>query len=145
MANKHITTRPEVDSLLVHQLDKMIRRQERILQDLRQFRSDLSVTQADRGVLGSRKLTQYVLERLREQRQDHDRLQQKVGLAINGVSRHSTVPRGLTIRELLVAAETIGYSIPTARALSKRLVERRIRVKDVDWDDEAKVWFWCGD
>ena len=100
-------------------LERIERRLENCLRDLRIFRADQQKMAQGAGVLGSRGLTQFVLDMLRQ-----------------------TAPTGIPIAELLLAAEVAGYAIPTARTLSKRLTERAYRVGDVAWHDN--FWYWKG-
>lgn len=110
----------EPDKLHLAELERIERRFELALRDLRIFRRELEQSAADQGVLGSRNLTEYVLGLLQ------------------------TSEAGLSITSLLLNAEQAGYAIPTRRVLSKRLTQRAYRNQDVGFDQEKEVWFWKG-
>jgi hypothetical protein len=113
-------------------LERIERRLENCLRDLRIFRADQQKMAQGKGVLGSRGLTQFVLEQL---------------WAVSGVG-----DGGLTIKAILLSAEVAGYAIPTARTMSKRLTERAYRVGDIDWQGPGQdftngskgYWYWKG-
>jgi hypothetical protein len=107
----------EPDKLHLAAFERMERRMENVLRDMRILRHELERASKEHGVLGSRTMTEYVISLLQ------------------------TAPH--TITELLEAAEKAGYSIPTRRILSKRLTERKYRVGDLVC--EGDVWRWKGD
>lgn len=109
----------EIDKLHLASLERLERRLELVLRDMRIFRRELEHEQADKGVLGSRTLTEYVLGLLQ-------------------------TSEGMTITDLLLSAEKAGYAIPTRRVLSKRLTGRAYRTGDVAFDDGREVWVWKG-
>ena len=100
-------------------LERLERRLELVLRDLRAYRAELQAEAKDGGVLGSRGLTQFLLDMLRQ-----------------------ASPGGLHIAGMLMAAESAGYAIPTARTMSKRLTEHKYRVSDIEWRDN--LWYWKG-
>ena len=104
----------EVDRLHLAAFERMERRIENVLRDMRILRHELAASTKDKGVLGSRNMTEYVISLLQ------------------------TAPH--TITELLESAEKAGYAIPTRRILSKRLTERKYRVGDIVCDGE--LWSW---
>jgi hypothetical protein len=104
------------DHYRVQKFFSIERRLERTLRDLRLLRAELSQSVADKGVLGSRGLTEFCLCLLQ---------------ADNAVG-------GYTILEILRAAETAGYAVPSARTLSKRLGNRSYRVGDVECGEDRK-------
>lgn len=106
----------EIDKLHLAGLERIERRFELALRDLRIFRRELEGSVADKGVLGSRSLTEYILDLLRK------------------------TPEGMSITNLLLSAEKVGYAIPTRRILSKRLGARAYRVGDIQYDPEKEVW-----
>jgi hypothetical protein len=110
----------EPDKLHLAALERIERRFELALRDLRIFRRELEAGAADKGVLGSRSLTEYIL----------------------GLLQVSEA--GLSITNLLLTAEQAGYKIPTRRTLSKRLTQRAYRNQDVGFDQEKEVWYWKG-
>jgi hypothetical protein len=107
-------------------LERIERRLELVLRDLRIFRGELEEKERDKGVLGSRGLTEFILGVLTCP------VPTMVGVG-------SDV--GYTIHQLLRAAEQAGYAVPTSRVLSKRLVERSRRVGDIRFDEAAKKWY----
>jgi hypothetical protein len=107
----------EVDSLHLAAFERLERRIENALRDMRVLRHELESASKDKGVLGSRSMTEYVISLLQ------------------------TGPH--TITELLNKSEQAGYAIPTRRILSKRLTERKYRVGDLVC--EGDVWSWKGD
>jgi hypothetical protein len=106
----------QIDSLHLAAFERMERRIENVLRDMRILRHELEKNVSEKGVLGSRSMTEYVLGLLQ------------------------TEP--YTITELLNAAEQAGYSIPTRRILSKRLTERKYRVGDLVYDSGSEKWSW---
>ena len=105
---------PTSPSLELVQLERIERRFESCLRDLRQYRAYLQRDAADRGVLGSRGLTQFCIEQL----------------------SHSP----MTTKELLTVAERAGYQTPTARILSKRLNGHAYRTGGIVWDTGMGKW-----
>jgi len=83
---------------------------------MRILRRELSGAASDKGVLGSRGLTEFLLG-LIQSRED-----------------------GYSITELLTTAEQTGYAVPTRRTLSKRLGVRAYREGDIRYDHEKEVW-----
>lgn len=114
-------TQVEPDKLHLASLERFERRLELLLRDLRIFRSELEEGVKDRGVLGSRGLTEYIMGLLKASES------------------------GYSINHLLITAEEAGYEIPTRRVLSKRLTARAYRVGDIGYDAEREVWFWKGE
>ena len=107
--------RPQIDHQHLAELERIERRLELCLRDLRLYRRGQMESLGDRGVLGSRTLTEFVLELLR-------------------MAARGGVPKpGFTVQELLRAAEGAGYAIPTSRTLSKRLTTRAYRSGDIEW------------
>lgn len=104
----------EPDKLHLANLERIERRFENLLRDLRIFRSELESSSRDKGVLGTRSLTEYVL-----------------GLISGGPCRLS---------DMLTLAEQAGYAVPTRRIMSKRLTERAYRVGDIRYDSGQGVW-----
>ena len=104
----------EVDRLHLAAMERMERRMENVLRDMRILRGELEKASQDKGVLGSRSLTEFVIGLLQ------------------------TRPHGL--REMMELAEQAGYAVPTRRILSKRLTERKYRVGDIVC--EGEVWSW---
>jgi hypothetical protein len=87
------------------------------LTELRSLKVELGNETRDKGVLGSRGLTEFVLGHLKR----------NIGL-------------GFTVKELLKEATKAGYAVPTERAMSKRLVEYRIRTGKVSTRSDR--WWW---
>lgn len=110
------------------ELERLERRIELVLRDLRIYRATQQSAASSRGVLGSRGLTEFIMEML----------QQKTGS-----SNNPTVNIGYPVAVILRAAETAGYAIPTARTLGKRLAERQYRVGDIAWAKD-RGWYWKG-
>lgn len=134
------TPPPVLDHLHLAELARIERHLESILRDLRAYRTQQQQASADQGVLGSRGLTQFVLDQLKALAGGEARVQAgDFGTRV-----------GKTVTDLLLAAENAGYAIPTKRTLSKRLVERRYRVGDIDWQDTDSedrnkgYWYWKG-
>lgn len=100
------------------QLELIERRLEAILRDLRIYRGQISLAQQSQGVLGSRGLTEFILDTI----------------------AHLPAGTGLSARDLLTLAERAGYSIPTTRTLSKRLTERSYRVGDIEFNQNRGGW-----
>jgi hypothetical protein len=96
-------------------------RLERVLRDMRAFHSDFLRAERDKGVLGSRGLTEYVME----------------VLELNSQATRS----GYSVHDLLRTAELAGYSVPTVRTLTKRLSDRQYRVGDVRYDKVTGKWY----
>jgi hypothetical protein len=108
----------EPDRLHLASLERIERRFELALRDLRILRREIEHSVSDKGVLGSRSLTEYVLDLIRK-------------------SEH-----GISITNILLDAEKVGYKITTRRVMSKRLTERAYRVGDIQYDRENEVWVW---
>jgi hypothetical protein len=107
--------RRQLDPQHLTELERIERRLELCLRDLRLYRRGQMESLSDKGVLGSRSLTEFVIEMLQ-------------------MAARCGVPKpGFTVRELLGAAEGAGYAIPTARTLSKRLTTRAYRSGDIEW------------
>jgi hypothetical protein len=125
---------PTLDPLHLSELERIERRLEGCLRDLRAYRASQQRGLTDQGVLGTRGLTQFLIEQLQ---------------AVSDVG-----DGGLTVKAMLITAEIAGYAIPTARTLSKRLTERRYRVGDIDWqgpdsNETSSInykgyWYWKG-
>lgn len=114
------TLPPPAESSLV-ELERLERRLELLLKDLRIYRQQRIREESSGGVLGSRGLTEYMIDTLR------------AGAGYTGIS----------VRELLIMAEHAGYKVPTLRTMSKRLTERAYRVGDIAWSKELE-WYWRG-
>lgn len=112
----------EPDKLHLAKLELIERRFEKVLRDIREFRHELEGSSKDKGVLGSRGLTEFILTQL-QKNPDHS---------------------GHSITELLRQAELAGYAVPTRRILSKRLTERAYRVGDIAFDSDGGFWYWKG-
>lgn len=111
----------------LEKLRSIERRLESCLKDLRVVRAEIEKDAATKGVLGSRGLTEFVIEQLQ--------------------ATAKTTARGLSINDLLSRAERAGYAIPISRTLSKRLSERSYRAHDIIWEGDAKgqgIWVWQG-
>jgi hypothetical protein len=127
---------PTLDPLHLSELERIERRLEGCLRDLRAYRASQQRGLTDQGVLGTRGLTQFLIDLLR------------------AIPRTGLLPAqlGLTVTAMLLAAEHAGYAIPTARTMSKRLTERRYRVGDIDWQGPGQdftngskgYWYWKG-
>jgi hypothetical protein len=117
----------EPDKLHLAKLELIERRFEKALRELREFRHELEGASKDKGVLGSRGLTEFVIAQL----QQAPTLKPDDG-------------GGWTITSLLHLAETAGYAVPTRRILSKRLTERAYRVGDIAFDSTGGFWYWKG-
>ena len=104
----------EIDSLHLAGFERLERRMENLLRDMRILRHELAKASTEHGVLGSRSMTEFVIGLLK-------------------VEPH-------TITELLELSEKAGYAIPTRRILSKRLTERKWRVGDLVCDGEKWSW-----
>jgi hypothetical protein len=101
----------------LQELERLERRLELLLRDFRVLRRQMIDAAKDKGVLGSRGLTEFIIDLLKaEPDQDHQ------------------------VRDLLYRAEKAGYAIPTVRTMSKRLTERAYRVGDIIW---TKQLGWC--
>jgi|SRR5882762_1272218 len=109
----------------LQEMQRLERRLELVLKDLRVLRTSLQRDVATQGVLGSRGLTQFIVETLRD-----------------SVIRHGA-NHGANVPWLLLQAEQAGYAIPLPRTMSKRLTERSYRVRDIAWNKEAECWYWC--
>lgn len=105
-----------------HDLELIERRLEAALVDLRQVRRGIIADQRDSGALGSRGLTQFVVDLLKA----------------------NTQP-AWTIQEMLAAAEKAGYAVPTLRTMSKRLTEWQYRKGQIKWQPELSGWTWRGE
>jgi hypothetical protein len=106
---------------LAREAERLVVQFERNLRDLRVLRNRIIADRRDKGVLGSRGLTEFVVEYLKSRP--------------NG---------GANIHELLVAAEQAGYAIPIARTLSKRLTLRAYTHGDIAWSKALDGWYWKG-
>ena len=109
----------EPDKLHLAALERLERRLENVLRDMRNYRHELEGASKDKGVLGSRSLTEFVLGLLE----------------VNGE---------MHINVILSEAESTGYKIPTRRIMSKRLTERAWRVGDIQYDALHEKWVWKG-
>lgn len=101
------------------ELENLERRFELLLKDLRIYRRQRTQEEKEKGVLGSRGLTEFIVETLRSNSTMH----------------------GYSIQHLLHLAEQAGYAIPTLRTMSKRLSERSYRVGDMGYDKQ-RGWHW---
>lgn len=108
------------------ELERIERRIEMALRDLRIYRKQVE-KDSSKGVLGSRGLTQFVIDML------------KATTLTIGVNPSQA---SMTVASILEKAELAGYSIPTARTMSKRLAERQYRVGDIAWSGYG--WHWKG-
>ena len=108
------------ESTHLDELGRLERRLELLLRDLRIYRKDREKQEKDKGVLGSRGLTEYVVDCLK------------------------VLPTsGMKLQTILWSAEKAGYAVPTIRTMSKRLTERAYRVGDIGWSKERE-WHWKG-
>lgn len=105
-----------------HDIELLERKLEGVLVELRQFRRGMIADTRDKGALGSRGLTQFVVDLLKA----------------------NTRP-AWSVEELLLAAERVGYAIPTSRTMSKRLTEWQYRKGQIKWAKELNGWQWQGD
>lgn len=94
----------------------MVRRHELLLRDLRAYLREQSKESLDKGVLGSRGMTEFCIDTIKQS---------------NGVS----------VQWLLSQAERAGYAVPTSRTLSKRLTERAYRTGDIAYGKQ-RGWYW---
>lgn len=116
--------RPQIDVQHLADLERIERRFENALRDLRLYRAGQIRSLSDRGVLGARDLTAFILELLK-------------------MAARCGVPKpGHTVKELLLAAEGAGYAVPTARTLSKRLTTRSYRNGDIEWLPDGNAGYW---
>ena len=91
-----------------------------LAKDVRALRQDIEQEAKDRGVLGSRGLTQFLLEFL----------------------THNE-PACYTTYELCQAAKAAGFATPNTTALTKRLSEHRRRTGNIGITSQG-AWFWHG-
>lgn len=89
-----------------------------LARDVRNLRISLEQESRDRGVLGSRGLTQFVLEYLQ-----------------------SHASYSFTSYQLVQAAQQAGFSAPNSVTLTKRLSEHRRRTGKISIRDH-KYWYW---
>jgi hypothetical protein len=115
-----MTPTPEATEL-VREVVRLEAYFERGLRDLRVLRDNLTRSQKDKGVLGSRGLTEFVVEYLK---------------SVSGLTKD--------IHQILIAAEAAGYAIPIARTLSKRLTRRAYTHGDIAWSKIVEGWYWKG-
>lgn len=100
-------------------LEAVERRLTDALAQLRTLRVELGNESRDKGVLGSRGLTRFILEQL-----------------------ESSPARSFHVIELLQLAERAGYQAITPRNMTKRLTEYRIRTGMIGTNDRG--WYWKG-
>lgn len=101
------------------ELENLERRFELLLKDLRIYRRQRTQEEKEKGVLGSRGLTEFIVNYLQ-----------------------SLKPiEGSSLQHLLHLAERAGYTVPTLRTMSKRLSERSYRVGDIGYDKQ-RGWHW---
>jgi hypothetical protein len=110
----------------LQELERLERRLELLLRDFRILRRQMIDAAKDKGVLGSRGLTEFIIDLLRAE----------VTPITNNIC-------GMSVRDLLYQAEKAGYAVPTIRTMSKRLTERAYRVGDIAWAKE-RGWYWKG-
>lgn len=108
----------------ITRLARLEYRLDHVLRDLRSLRYDMEEATKDRGVLGSRGLTEFLLGVLRQQ----------------SPLSHASPVQGYTIRELQQLAEQAGYVVPTSRTLSSRLRTRAYQTGDLRYDATGKCW-----
>lgn len=127
-------------------LERLERRFQEALRDLRALRMELQRDVTSKGVLGSRGLTQFVLEQLQQVKAEHARCRQEAdhGARVSQDHRAAVPAAGIAISNLLRLAELAGYEPPTARLLSKRLTERAYRTGDIQFDRAGQQWVWQG-
>lgn len=101
----------------VNEIRSIEHRLEHILRDLRIVRAGIEQDIKDKGVLGSRALTEFIVD-----------------LVLSG-----TKP-AWPIQELLFAAEQQGYAVPVARTMSKRLTEQAYRKGRIQWSKHLGGW-----
>lgn len=109
-------------STLAARIDLIERRISDALRDLRRVRSELDRAELEKGVLGSRGFTQFILEYL----------------SLHRETSHS-------IRHLLSQAECAGYAPPASRTLTKRLSEHAARTGKITYSRDDRGWRWLGD
>lgn len=123
-----------LDASPVAELERLEARLESVLCDLRNYRRVQQQAATDRGVLGSRGLTQFIIESLYKAATEDTAITGRDG--------------GFSITALLRLAELAGYAVPTRRILSKRLTERAYRTGDIAWiaggDEGTGLWYWKG-
>lgn len=116
--------RPQIDVQHISELERIERRFENALRDLRLYRAGQIRSLSDRGVLGARDLTAFIIEILKM------------------AAKYGVPKPGHTVQELLRAAEGAGYAVPTARTMSKRLTTRAYRTGDIEWLPDGKTGYW---
>lgn len=114
---------PDDSGATVLEIERLVRHFERGLRDLRILLGEVRQAHGDTGVLGSRGLTQFCLDQLK-QRPDGS---------------------GMKIVELLSAAERAGYAVPTAKMLTKRLVQHGHRTGLVAYSADKLGWYYRGE
>jgi hypothetical protein len=92
-----------------------------LARDVRVLRQDIELEVKDRGVLGSRGLTQFLLEYLEQQ---------------DPCVSHTTY-------QLCQAAKAAGFATPNTTALTKRLSEYRQRTGNIG--NNGTGWYWRGE
>jgi hypothetical protein len=97
-------------------LEIIERKLEALLRDIRIYRKHQQAATKDKGVLGSRGLTEFIIEQLKN------------------------VPSGFSAHELLTLADRAGYQITTTRTMSKRLTLRSYRHGDIRFNQQHKRW-----
>lgn len=90
-----------------------------LAKDVRALRQDIEQEAKDRGVLGSRGLTQFMLEFLENKQ-----------------------PACYSTYQLMLAAKIAGFATPNTTSLTKRLSEHRRRTGKIGNDGAG--WFWRG-
>lgn len=134
--------------LTPHHVEALLRLESRLsslLRDLRLYRQELSSTLSDKGVLGSRGLTEYLLLLLRSRAEGEVELERALAkLRLPAHQRSTASSLGLSIRELMSLADQAGYAIPTRAVLAKRLNARAYSWGDVRFEPERGVWRWVG-
>jgi len=105
----------------VLRLEHVLRQLAAASHELRCLRQELIRDSASRGVLGSRGLTQFILERLAQ------------------------FPDScFDIQVLAQAAADAGYAIPSTRLLTKRLSEHGARTGKIEFSRKCGGWRWTG-
>lgn len=142
----------ELGTLHLEALSRLESRLASLLRDLRIYRQELTATVADKGVLGSRGLTEYLLLLLRQKAEGPfsanpeliTNILDRLPVPLARHQRSLPSDSGLTIRELMALAEQAGYAVPTRATLAKRLNNRAYSAGDVRFEPERGVWKWTG-
>lgn len=133
------STHAALDPIHLAELERIDRRLRLVLYELGNYLHGQKLMARDKGVLGSRGITQFIAELLRAKARES--------------FAPGAAPLGLNLADILAAAERAGYVIPTPGTLSAKLNQRAYRVGDVRWRKTevtrkrgagVGVWYWCG-